>query len=184
MSSKLPIRPRTTRKPFRTERHAMTTNKIHDLRSAIDYLKTQPGELIETDVEVDPTAELCGVYRYIGSGGTVERPTKTGPAMIFNNIKGHPDARVLIGLLASRKRAAHLIGVEPDGVAYTLNEALNNPIAPRYLDKSEAQCQEVVHLATEEGFDVRKLVPAPTNTPKDAGPYICLLYTSDAADEL
>ena len=84
----------------------MTTNKIHDLRSAIDYLKTQPGELIETDVEVDPTAELCGVYRYIGSGGTVERPTKTGPAMIFNNIKGHPDARVLIGLLASRKRAA------------------------------------------------------------------------------
>ena len=147
----------------------MTTNKIHDLRSAIDYLKTQPGELIETDVEVDPTAELCGVYRYIGSGGTVERPTKTGPAMIFNNIKGHPDARVLIGLLASRKRAAHLIGVEPDGVAYTLNEALNNPIAPRYLDKSEAQCQEVVHLATEEGFDVswcqHPLTPPKTRVP-------------------
>lgn len=181
MSSKLPIRPRTTRKPFRTERHAMTTNKIHDLRSAIDYLKTQPGELIETDVEVDPTAELCGVYRYIGSGGTVERPTKTGPAMIFNNVKGHPDARVLIGLLASRKRAAHLIGVEPDRVAYALNEALNNPIAPRYLDKNEAQCQEVVHLATEEGFDVRKLVPAPTNTPEDAGPYITfgLCYATD-----
>ena len=75
------------------------------------------------------------MYRYIGSGGTVERPTKTGPAMIFNNIKGHPDARVLIGLLASRKRAAHLIGVEPDRVAYALNEALNNPITPRYLDK-------------------------------------------------
>ena len=159
----------------------MTTNKIHDLRSAIDYLKTQPGELIETDVEVDPTAELCGVYRYIGSGGTVERPTKTGPAMIFNNVKGHPDARVLIGLLASRKRAAHLIGVEPDRVAYALNEALNNPIAPRYLDKNEAQCQEVVHLATEEGFDVRKLVPAPTNTPEDAGPYITfgLCYATD-----
>lgn len=159
----------------------MTTNKIHDLRSAIDYLKTQPGELIETDVEVDPAAELCGVYRYIGSGGTVERPTKTGPAMIFNNIKGHPDARVLIGLLASRKRAAHLIGVEPDRVAYALNEALNNPITPRYLDKNEAQCQEVVHLATEEGFDVRKLVPAPTNTPEDAGPYITfgLCYATD-----
>lgn len=150
----------------------MTTNKIHDSRSAIDYLKTQPGELIETDVEVDPAAELCGVYRYIGSGGTVERPTKTGPAMIFNNIKGHPDARVLIGLLASRKRAAHLIGVEPDRVAYALNEALNNPITPRYLDKNEAQCQEVVHLATEEGFDVRKLCRHPLTPPKTQVPIL------------
>ena len=36
-------------------------------------------------------------------------------------------------------------------------------------------------MATEEGFDVRKLVPAPTNTPEDAGPYITLglCYASD-----
>lgn len=31
-----------------------------------------------------------------------------------------------------------------------------------------------MHLATEEGFDIRKLIPAPMNTPEDAGPYITL----------
>lgn len=39
----------------------------------------------------------------------------------------------------------------------------------------------VVHLATDEGFDIRKLIPAPTNTPEDAGPYVTLgmCYASD-----
>lgn len=73
-------------------------NKIHDLRTALDFLREIPGQLVETDVEVDPEAELCGVYRYVGAGGTVPRPTQEGPVMIFNNIKGHPDARVVIGL--------------------------------------------------------------------------------------
>ena len=46
-------------------------------------------------------AELSGVYRYIGAGGTVQRPTQEGPTMMCNNIKGFSDARVLIGLMAS-----------------------------------------------------------------------------------
>ena len=32
-----------------------------------------PDQLIETEVEVDPMAELAGVYRYVGAGGTVKR---------------------------------------------------------------------------------------------------------------
>ena len=42
-------------------------NKIHDLRTALDFLREIPGQLVETDVEVDPEAELCGVYRYVGA---------------------------------------------------------------------------------------------------------------------
>ena len=38
----------------------------------------------------------------------------------------------------------------------------------------DAPCQEVVHKATDPDFDLFKLVPAPTNTPDDAGPYITL----------
>ncbi len=34
-------------------------------------------------------AELAGVYRYVGAGGTVKRPTKEGPAMIFR--KSRPE---------------------------------------------------------------------------------------------
>lgn len=62
-------------------------NQVRDLRSALKLLKEIPGQLVETDVEVNPKAELAGVYRYVGAGGTVKRPTKEGPAMIFNNIK-------------------------------------------------------------------------------------------------
>jgi len=50
--------------------------EIHDLRSALEFLKTMPGQYLETDVEVDPKAEVSGVYRHVGSGGTVMRPTK------------------------------------------------------------------------------------------------------------
>lgn len=66
-------------------------HKVRDLRSALELLENIPGQLIETDVEVEPMAELAGVYRYIGAGGTCMRPTKEGPAMIFNHVKGHPD---------------------------------------------------------------------------------------------
>ena len=61
-------------------------------------------------------AELAGVYRHGGASGTVERPTKEGPAMIFNKIKGHPDARVVIGMLASRKRVGMLLTHPPEGL--------------------------------------------------------------------
>lgn len=67
-------------------------NKVNDLRSALALLEELPGQLVTTDVEVDPMAQLAGVYRYVGAGGTVARPTKEGTAMIFNNIKGHPGA--------------------------------------------------------------------------------------------
>ena len=67
-------------------------DKVRDLRSALKRLKQMEGQYIETDVEVDPMAELAGVYRYVGAGGTVKRPTKEGPAMVFNNVKGHKDA--------------------------------------------------------------------------------------------
>ena len=47
--------------------------KVTDLRSALKMLEDMPGQLIETDVEVEPMAELSGVYRHVGAGGTVIR---------------------------------------------------------------------------------------------------------------
>lgn len=148
--------------------------EVEDLRSALELLKSLSGELVETDVIVDPEAELSGVYRHVGAGGTVERPTKEGPAMVFNNVKGHPGARVAIGLLASRKRVGYLLGCDPKRLGFLLKDSVNNPIKPIEIPRDKAKCQEVVHLASEEGFDIRKLIPAPTNTPEDAGPYITM----------
>jgi len=156
-------------------------NKVTDLRSAIDLLKTIPGQLIETNEPVNPMAELSGVYRHIGAGGTVMRPTKIGPAMIFNNVKGHEDARVIIGLLASRERVGIMLDTKPEKLGFLLNESVKNPIDPIVISNKLAKCQEVVHYADEPGFDIRKLVPAPTNTEEDAGPYITMgmCYASD-----
>ena len=99
----------------------MKNVEVNDLRSALELLESIPGQFVETDVEVDPNAELSGVYRHVGAGGNVE-----------------------------------------------------HPVTPVVIPNEQAKCQEVVHLATEEGFDIRKLLPAPTNTPEDAGPYITL----------
>ena len=66
------------------------SNKVYDLRSALELLKTLPGQLIETDVEVDPMAELAGVYRYVGAGGTVQRPTRTQRCKSINWITCKP----------------------------------------------------------------------------------------------
>ncbi len=194
--------------------------KVNDLRSAIKLLRNISEQIIETDVEVDPHGELSGVYRHIGAGGTVARPTKEGPAMIFKNVKGHPDAEVLIGLLASRKRVGYLLDCPPEElgkkiyhsvenamifknvkghpdaevligllasrkrVGYLLDcppeelgkkiyHSVENPIPPVVTEKS-APCQEIIHRASDEDFDLYKLIPAPTNTLHDAGPYITL----------
>ncbi len=147
--------------------------KVNDLRSALSCLAKMNNQLIETDVEVDPEAELAGIYRYVGAGGTVQRPTKEGPAMIFNRVKGHPDAKVLIGLLSSRKRVAKLLGCLPNELGKKLYESVDHPIPPVDI-QGTAPCQEVIHRVEDPNFNLYDLVPAPTNTPDDAGPYITL----------
>lgn len=155
--------------------------KVTDFRSAVELLKTLPGQLIETDVEVEPRAQLSGVYRHVGAGGTVMRPTKEGPMMIFNNVKGHPGARVAIGMLASRSRVAQLLDCDPKRLGFLLNDAVKNPVPIQNVGADEALCQEVVYTADDPDFDIRKLIPAPTNTEEDAGPYITMgmCYASD-----
>ncbi len=147
---------------------------VKDLRSALALLKEMPDQLVETAVEVDPAAELSGIYRHVGAGGTVMRPTKIeGPAMLFHTVKGHPDASVVIGVLASRKRVGALLGCEPKQLGHLLCKCVQRPVQPVVVP-GPAPCQEVVHYASDPDFDLNKLVPAPTNTPLDAGPYITL----------
>lgn len=149
-------------------------NQVYDLRSALELLRTIPGQLVETYVEVDPEAELSGVYRHVGAGGTVQRPTKVdGPAMIFHKVKGFEDARVAIGVVGSRKRVAALFNCKSEDLGKLLCQCAENPIEP-VVTEEKALCQQVIHLASEPDFDLHKLIPAPTNTPVDAGPYITL----------
>lgn len=149
-------------------------SEVYDLRSALELLKATPGQLVETDVEADPNAEISGIYRYVGAGGTVPRPTtQDGPAMLFNNVKGFPGSKVAIGILASRKRVGLLLGADYKRLGWHLRDCVKNPIASVMTD-GPAPCQERVYRVEDADFDLRKLVPAPTNTPEDAGPYVTM----------
>ncbi|NLO85082.1 MAG: UbiD family decarboxylase [Clostridiales bacterium] len=147
--------------------------QVHDLRSALNLLRENK-MLLETTVAVDPEAELSGVYRYIGAGGTVQRPTNiNGPAMLFENVNGFSDVKVAIGVVGSRSRVAALLDCPKEDLGRLLCDSARNPIDPVVITQ-KPQCQEVVHLATDAGFDIREIVPAPKNTPQDAGPYITM----------
>jgi len=149
-------------------------NKVCDLRSAIELLKTLPGQYFETDAEADPVYEIPGVHRRIGCLGTVIRPTKEGPALVFNNVKGYPGTRLTIGMLASRKRVGHLLDCKPDRLGHLLRDSVANPVPPILVGKEKAVCQEVVHMADDPDFDIRKLLPGTKVTTDDAGQYITM----------
>lgn len=138
---------------------------IVDLRSALEFLRSVPGQLVATREPVDPVAELAGVYRLVGAGTPVAPPARTGPAMLFENVKGY-SMPVVVGVLASRRRTALLLNSSVDRLPFDLLEALNHPCPPVLVDR--APCQEVV---IRPPLDLRTLIPAPTNTLRDAGPY-------------
>ena len=148
------------------------SEQLYDLRKVIDELRNKPDQYHETNVEVDPNAELSGVYRYIGAGGTVQRPTSAGPSMMFNNIKGFPGSRIYIGSMASRQRVGMILHHDYKTLGRFLKDSVENPVAPVVVDSDQAPVQEIVHKATDKDFDIRKILPAATNTEYDAGPYI------------
>lgn len=63
-----------------------------------------------------------GVYRYIGAGGQSCGQQPKGPTMMFNNVKGFPGSRVLIGLQASRQRVATILHHDYKTLGQMLNK--------------------------------------------------------------
>lgn len=144
--------------------------EINDLRSALAVLAATPGQLIRTKEPVDPVAELAGVYRQIGAGSPVSPNSRVGPAMLFENVKGY-GMPVVVGVLGSRERTALLLNSTVERLPFDLLEALRHPHDPVTIPNEQAPCQEVV---LRPPFDLRTLIPAPTNTMLDAGPYFNL----------
>ena len=144
--------------------------KVFDLRSAIDFLKASPGQLLICGEPVDPNAELAGVYRRVGAGTPVAPPTREGPAMLFENVIGY-DIPVITGVLASRNRVAQLLGTKPERLPHRLLDALERPVPAEMTGSRNPPCQEIIH---DSNIDLMELLPAPTNTPLDAGPYFTM----------
>lgn len=128
---------------------------ISSLRSTLEFLKEE-GEILVTDIEIDPHLEMAGIQKKLDNG----------PALLFNNVKGYPENRLFTNLMAQESRIAKIFGVdEPKNFKHKVRDALHNPIPPRIVE--DAPCQEVV--MTGDNIDVWKSVPMISHTEKDPG---------------
>src|SRR5438477_10130191 len=105
-----------------------------DLRSALDWLKAQ-GDLIETDREVDPDLEVTGLQKHMDGGCPV----------LFNNVKGKPNHRIVTNLFGDMKVINKMFGWKDDAERVKkLAYALSRPLKPVEVEQNEAPCQEHV----------------------------------------
>ncbi|WP_411545787.1 UbiD family decarboxylase [Klebsiella pneumoniae] len=150
------------------------TAPIQNLLNALALLQQHDNQYVAANYPINPNAELAGVYRHIGAGGTVKRPTRIEVALFFNNLKDCSHSRILVGMRGNRKRAALLLGCEASQLALEVGKAVKKPVAPVVVPASSAPCQEQIFLADDPDFDLRTLLPAPTKAHADAGPFFCL----------
>jgi len=180
-----------------------------DLR---DWIKTleKARELKRITAEVSPELEITEItdrVSKIGSAGaahpkgkapTQGKYTPGGPALLFENIKGHPGQKVLINQFGSERRMAMSLGVDHlDEIAGRITALMNVKAPEGLLDKlkmlpqlgaltaafpktvsnREAPCKEVI---LKENFDLNQF-PILKCWPHDGGRFITLpcVHTRD-----
>jgi 4-hydroxy-3-polyprenylbenzoate decarboxylase len=176
-----------------------------DLR---DWIKTleKHGELKRVDEEVSPELEITEItdrVSKIGSKTNAKAPASTkyapgGPALLFENVKGHPGHKVLINQFGSERRMALALGVShideianritglmqmkaPEGLFDKLKMlpqlgALTSSF-PKSVTAREAPCKEVI---LRDSFDLNAF-PILKCWPQDGGRFITLpcVHTRD-----
>src|SRR5919199_3758158 len=87
------------------------------LRSALEWLDSQ-GDVIKTDVEVDPDLEITGLQKHLDGG----------PVLMFNNVKGKPHARAITNLFSDINVVDRLFGfASPIDRTRKIAHAMNHP---------------------------------------------------------
>src|SRR5712691_3905863 len=116
------------------EQKAEVKKDILSLRSALEWLDAQ-GDLLKTDVEVDPDLEVTGLQKHLDGG----------PVLLFNRVKGKPHARVITNLFGDINVVDKMFGFEnPVDRTRKIARAMNNPLKPVEVPGSEAPVQQEV----------------------------------------
>jgi UbiD family decarboxylase len=124
---------------------------ITSLRSTLKWLASQ-GDVLETDVEVDPDLEITGIQKHLDGG----------PVLMFNNVKGKPHARAITNLLADINVVNKMFGFE-NATQRTrkVAHAMTHPLKPVEISQRDAPCQEEV---IQDDLDVNKYITAIRHT--------------------
>lgn len=112
------------------------------------------GDLLEIERPADPYLEIA----------SVARATDGGPAVLFNNVTGHPGRSVITNVFGDRRRIARACGVHPDYLPRHLADAALAPLPS--VEVSDAPSQAQVHTTN---IDIAATVPITQQTKDDAG---------------
>ncbi|MGZ4820753.1 MAG: UbiD family decarboxylase [Terriglobales bacterium] len=163
----------------------------HDLRDWIAALE-RAGELKRVRAAVDPVLEITEITDRVSksaSGDGRNASKAGGPALLFENVKGHPGAKVLINQFGSARRMNLALGVGSlDEIAERLRMFMDVKSPQGLLDKIKmlpmladlgkffpktvptGPCKDVVK---KDKFSLLDF-PIPQCWPKDAGRFITL----------
>ncbi|MFM0118548.1 UbiD family decarboxylase [Paraburkholderia sp. RL18-101-BIB-B] len=89
-------------------------------------------------------------------------------AAFFTKPGGH-DVPVVSGFMSRRAWIAEAMGVAEADLLARFRDAAVQPVPSKEIPRAEAACQQVVHTS---GIDLHKLLPIPTHSEHDNGPYI------------
>jgi len=162
----------------------------NDLRDWIKQLQ-QAGELKRITVEVDPILEMAEIADRTSKLGR-GTPKAGGPALLFENVKGHPGARVLMNQFGSARRMKMALETDSlDAIADRIRTLIKPQTPTSFMDKlkmlpmlaevgsffpkvvaaKDAPCKQVIH----RGEDVNLLeLPILKTWPQDGGRFITL----------
>src|SRR2546425_2531919 len=177
---------------FRGRGDRLAYDDLRDWMAALE----RAGELKKIRAEVDPILEITeitdrvsklpGSAQFAGEGA---RATPGGPALLFQNIKGHPGSQVLINQFGSARRMNLALEVDSlDEVADRIRHFMDVKSPQGFLDKvkmlpmlaemgkffpktvSAGPCKEVIK---RDNFSL-DWFPILQCWPKDAGRFITL----------
>src|SRR3972149_7683028 len=111
-----------------------------DLRSFLRLLE-EKGELARVKKAVDPRYEICAL--------AVKAMEKSGPALLFENIKGDPGWQVTTNLTGTRQRTALILDTAVEKTAEAYSQRIANLIPGKKVSKEEAPVKEKIFLGNE-----------------------------------
>jgi 4-hydroxy-3-polyprenylbenzoate decarboxylase len=163
-------------------------NDLRDFVAALD----RAGELKRVKAEVDPELEITEITDRVskaGKPGGVANMKAGGPALLFENVKGHPGSKVLINQFGSERRMKMALEVEAlEEISGRIHQLMNIKSPEGFLEKvkmlpmladmgkffpktvATGPCKEVIKKENASLLDL----PALKCWPQDAGRFITL----------
>lgn len=164
----------------------------NDLREWIAALE-KTGELKRVRAEVDPVLEIAEITDRVSKSGNISSPANVspgGPALLFENVKGHPGGKVLINQFGSPSRMRQALEVDRlEEVAERIHQLMNMKSPEGFLEKvkmlpmlaefgkffpktvATGPCKEVIRKGTDVNLHD---FPVLQCWPQDGGRFITL----------